>query len=142
MWTGTGSIASPEMVEYITFLAHDTGENEMKNFGSDVSGELAQLPAGPVGIVFGYEHRKRRGGYEPDAFIAAGLSSGNAASPVSGEFEVDETFLELAIPVADGLTLSASVRYSDYSSFGETTNAEIRSLTIHQMILLLSEQLC
>ncbi len=123
LWTGTGSI-TPEMVEYITFLAHDTGENEMKNFGFDVSGELAQLPAGPVGIAFGYEHRKEEGGYEPDAFIAAGLSSGNAASPVSGEFEVDETFLELAIPVADGLDLSASVRYSDYSSFGETTNAK------------------
>jgi outer membrane receptor protein involved in Fe transport len=124
LWTGSGSI-TPEMVNYITFLAHDTGENEMKNFGFDVSGELAQLPSGPIGVAFGYEHRKEEGGFEPDAFIAAGLSSGNAASPVKGEFEVDETFLELFVPVAQGLDLSASIRYSDYSSFGETTNSKL-----------------
>ena len=123
LWSGSGSI-TPEMVEYITFLAHDTGENEMKNFGFDMAGEIAQLPAGPVGLAFGYEHRKEEGSFSPDAFIAAGLSSGNAASPVQGEFEVDEAYLELAIPVIDNLDLSASVRYSDYSSFGETTNAK------------------
>ena len=123
LWSGSGSI-TPEMVNYITFLAHDTGINEMKNFGLDVSGEIGNLPGGPVGIAFGYEHRKEEGGFEPDAFIAAGYSSGNAASPVSGEFEVDETYLELAIPVVEGLDLSAAIRYSDYSTFGETTNAK------------------
>ena len=65
-------------------------------------------------MAIGFEHRKEEGGFEPDAFIAAGLSSGNAASPVSGEFEVDELYAELAIPVVQGLDLSASVRYSDY----------------------------
>ena len=123
LWSGSGSITT-DMVNYITFLAHDTGENEMKNFGFDFSGEIAQLSSGPVGIAIGYEHRKEEGGFEPDAFIAAGLSSGNAASPVKGEFEVDEAYLELASPLADGLDLSASLRYSDYSSFGETTNAK------------------
>ena len=98
LWSGDGSI-TPEMVDYITFQAHDTGRNEMKSYGFDVVGELGALAAGPVGVAFGYEFREEKGGFEPDAFIAAGLSSGNAASPVAGEYEVDEWYVELAVPI-------------------------------------------
>ena len=113
------------MVDYITFQAHDTGRNEMKSYGFDVVGELGALAAGPVGVAFGYEFREEKGGFSPDAFIAAGLSSGNAASPVSGEYEVDEWYVELAVPIIEGLDLSLASRYSDYSSFGDTTNSKV-----------------
>ena len=124
LWSGDGSI-TPEMVDYITFHAHDTGRNEMKSYGFDVVGELGALAAGPVGVAFGYEFREEKGGFSPDAFIAAGLSSGNAASPVSGEYEVDEWYVELAVPIIEGLDLSLASRYSDYSSFGDTTNSKV-----------------
>lgn len=124
LWSGDGSI-TPEMVDYITFQAHDTGRNEMKSYGFDVVGELGALAAGPVGVAFGYEFREEKGGFEPDAFIAAGLSSGNAASPVAGEYEVDEWYVELAVPIIEGLDLSVASRYSDYSSFGDTTNSKV-----------------
>ena len=124
LWSGDGSI-TPEMVDYITFQAHDTGRNEMKSYGFDVVGELGALAAGPVGVAFGYEFREEKGGFSPDAFIAAGLSSGNAASPVSGEYEVDEWYVELAVPIIEGLDLSLASRYSDYSSFGDTTNSKV-----------------
>lgn len=124
LWGGSGSI-TPEMVDYITFEAHDTGQNEMKSFGFDVVGDLAELPAGTVGLAFGYEFREEKGFYSPDAFIAAGLSSGNAASPVSGEYDVDEWYAEIAVPIVEGLDLSAATRFSDYSSFGNTTNSKI-----------------
>ena len=88
-------------------------------------GELGALAAGPVGVAFGYEFREEKGGFSPDAFIAAGLSSGNAASPVSGEYEVDEWYVELAVPIIEGLDLSLASRYSDYSSFGDTTNSKV-----------------
>ena len=112
------------MVDYITFVAHDTGMNEMKNYGFDVTGTVMELPSGPLGLAFGIEHRKEEGKYDPDAFIAAGLSSGNASSPVAGEFEVDEGYIELAVPVTETIDLSLAVRHSDYSSFGTTTNAK------------------
>jgi len=124
LWSGSGSI-TPEMVNYITFLAHDTGRNEMKNYGFDVAGELAELPAGPVGLAFGYEYRDESGNFEPDAFIAAGLSSGNASSPVSGEFDINEWYAEVSVPIIENLELSAAARWSDYSSFGSTTNSKI-----------------
>jgi outer membrane receptor protein involved in Fe transport len=124
LWSGSGSI-TPEMVDYITFQAHDTGRNEMKSYGFDVTGELVDLPSGSVGLAFGYEFREEKGAYSPDAFIAAGLSSGNAASPVSGEYDVNEYYAEIAVPIIEGLDLSAATRYSDYSSFGDTTNSKI-----------------
>lgn len=124
LWSGSGSI-TPEMVDYITFQAHDMGKNEMKSYGFDIVGELGALPAGPVGVAFGYEFRNEEGMFSPDAFIAAGLSSGNAASPTSGGFDVDEWYAEFAIPVLDNLDLSAAVRFSDYSTFGSTTNTKI-----------------
>ena len=123
LWDGSGTITQ-EMVDYITFVAHDTGMNEMKNYGFDVSGTIMELPSGPLGLAFGIEHRKEEGKYDPDAFIAAGLSSGNASSPVAGEFEVDEGYIELAVPVTETIDLSLAVRHSDYSSFGTTTNAK------------------
>jgi len=123
LWSGSGTITK-EMVDYITFIAHDTGMNEMKNYGFDVNGILMELPAGPLGLAFGIEHRKEEGKYDPDAFIAAGLSSGNASSPIAGDFEVDEAYLELAIPVVETIDLSLAVRHSDYSTFGTTTNAK------------------
>jgi len=124
LWSGSGSI-TPEMVDYITFQAHDMGKNEMKSYGFDIVGELGALPAGPVGVAFGYEFRNEEGMFSPDAFIAAGLSSGNAASPTSGGFDVDEWYAEFAIPVLENLDLSAAVRFSDYSTFGSTTNTKI-----------------
>jgi outer membrane receptor protein involved in Fe transport len=113
------------MVDYITFQAHDVGKNEMKSYGFDVVGELGALPAGPVGVAFGYEFRDEQGMFSPDAFIAAGLSSGNASSPTSGSFDVDEWYAEFAIPVLDNLDLSAAIRFSDYSTFGSTTNTKV-----------------
>ncbi|MCH2345325.1 MAG: TonB-dependent receptor, partial [Pseudomonadales bacterium] len=94
-------------------------------YGFDVVGELGALPAGPVGVAFGYEFRDEQGMFSPDAFIAAGLSSGNAASPTSGSFEVDEWYAEFAIPVLDNLDVSAAIRFSDYSTFGNTTNTKV-----------------
>jgi hypothetical protein len=42
LWSGSGSI-TPEMVDYITFQAHDMGKNEMKSYGFDIVGELGAL---------------------------------------------------------------------------------------------------
>jgi len=124
LWSGSGSI-TPEMVKYITFEAHDTGRNKMKSYGFDIAGDLTELPAGTVGLAFGYEYRDESGAYAPDAFIAAGLSSGNASQPVSGEYDVNEWYAEVAVPIIENLELSAATRFSDYSSFGSTSNSKV-----------------
>lgn len=124
---GLGSI-SQAALDYTTFTAHDSATQESKGYYANIAGEIVQLPAGPLAFAAGYEYRKESGQFDPDAFIAAGLSTGNGASPTAGSYDLDEMYLELSIPVladlpgAQLLDFSVATRYSKYSNFGNTTN--------------------
>ncbi|ALA87565.1 TonB-dependent receptor plug domain-containing protein [Stenotrophomonas geniculata] len=124
---GMGSI-SQEALDYTSFTAHDSASLVSKGYYANISGEIVQLPAGALGFAAGYEYRKESGQFDPDAFIASGLSTGNGAAPTKGGYDLDEFFLELSIPVladlpgAKLLDFSAATRYSKYSNFGNTTN--------------------
>ena len=128
LWSGSGSI-TPAMVDAITFQGKDTGGNDMTNYGVDFTGDLFVNPQGfDVPVAFGYEHREENGFNNPDAFIAKGLSSGNADQPVSGGFEVDELYAEAVYQVHSMLAFTAATRFSDYSTFGDTTNSKVAML--------------
>ncbi|HYG06582.1 MAG TPA: TonB-dependent receptor [Stenotrophomonas sp.] len=122
-----GSI-TPEALAYTAFTAHDSSTVESKGYTANISGEIVTLPAGPLAFAAGYEYRKESGQFDPDAFIAAGLSTGNGAKPTAGSYDLDEFFVELSIPVladlpgAQLLDFSVASRYSKYSNFGNTTN--------------------
>ncbi len=124
---GLGSI-SQAALDYTTFTAHDSATQESKGYYANIAGEIVQLPAGPLAFAAGYEYRKESGQFDPDAFIASGLSTGNGASPTAGSYDLDEMYLELSIPVladlpgAQLLDFSVATRYSKYSNFGNTTN--------------------
>lgn len=125
LWSGSGSI-TPAMAQAISFQAKSSGGNQMTNYGVDFAGELFVNPQGfDVPVAFGYEHRQEDGFNFPDAFIAKGLSTGNANQPVSGGFEVDELYAEVVYKVHSMLEFSAASRYSDYSTFGNTTNSKL-----------------
>ncbi|WP_425497831.1 TonB-dependent receptor [Lysobacter arvi] len=125
----TGSI-SPEAIAYTAFTAHDSSSVVSKSYYANVSGDIVDLPAGPLAFAAGYEHRTESGQFEPDAFIAAGLSTGNGSKPTAGAYKLDEYYLELAVPVladmpgAKLLDFSLATRYSDFSNFGNTLNSK------------------
>ncbi|XFC40135.1 TonB-dependent receptor [Stenotrophomonas indicatrix] len=122
-----GSI-SQGAIDYTAFTAHDSSSLVSKGYYANISGEIVQLPAGALAFAAGYEYRKESGQFDPDAFIASGLSTGNGAKPTKGGYDLDEFFLELSIPVladlpgAKLLDFSVATRYSKYSNFGNTTN--------------------
>jgi iron complex outermembrane receptor protein len=124
---GQGSITQ-EMLDYVTFNAHDDLGTTQRNYTGNISGELFDLPAGPVGIAAGYEYRQEEGFDDPDALIAAGNTTGNARSPTSGSYSLSEIYAEFAIPIlkdaplAEDLELQFAIRSSDYDTFGNTTN--------------------
>lgn len=124
---GLGSI-SQDALDYTSFTAHDSATQISKGYYANISGEIVQLPAGALAFAAGYEYRKESGQFDPDAFIASGLSTGNGASPTKGAYDLDEMFLELSIPVladlpgAKLLDFSVATRYSKFSNFGNTTN--------------------
>lgn len=128
-WAGSGSITQ-EMLNYISFTAHDNGGNDMKNLTAQITGELFEMPAGTVGVALGYEMREESGFTSPDALIVTGATSGNASQPTNGEYDVSEFFAEVAIPLVSGapfaesLDLNLALRHSDYSTFGQTTKGK------------------
>ncbi|UXI68221.1 TonB-dependent receptor [Tahibacter amnicola] len=127
---GPGSI-TPEMLNYISFIEKDTSENILEMLTANLSGDLFDLPAGSLAFATGYEHRRQEGSYTPDAIVVAGEGNGVPSLPTSGDYSVDEYYLELNIPllkdlaVAKSLELSVASRYSDYSTFGGTTNNKL-----------------
>ena len=127
---GEGSITQ-EMLDYITFTAQDELNSRLESYAANISGEVFELPAGYLAFAAGYEKRWQSGYDQPDAIIAAGITSGNARQPTSGGFSVEEAYLELAVPLlsdmpgVEQLDLELATRYSDYSNFGDTTNSKI-----------------
>ena len=121
---------TPEMLEYLTFEAHDNFGYKQKTYYANVGGDLFDLPGGPLAFSFGVEHREESGYDAPDALINAGDTTGNARTATSGSYSLDEAYLEFAIPVlsdvpgAQLLDFSVATRYSNYSNFGNTLNSK------------------
>jgi iron complex outermembrane receptor protein len=101
--------------------------NTMSVAGAQLTGTAVHLPAGPLGVSGGVEYRKESQkviqddlGLEGDLF--------NTYSPSSyANFHVKEAFAEAVVPIlkdmpfAKALEVEAAIRYSDYSSIGNTT---------------------
>jgi iron complex outermembrane receptor protein len=127
---GPGTI-TPSMLNYIQYHEHDTSHQSLGTFTANISGDLFQLPAGSLDFAAGYEYRDLYGNYQPDAVVVAGDSNGVPSKPTSGGYNVDEYYVELNAPLladmafAKHFDLSVATRYSDYSTFGNTTNSKL-----------------
>ncbi|WP_395647323.1 TonB-dependent receptor domain-containing protein [Terricaulis sp.] len=121
---GAGSI-TPAMLNYIGFVQHDSSEQNLQDYSANITGDILDMPAGPLSFAAGIEHRHTDGRFDPDPIVAAGFSSDIPAQPAQGEIEVQEIYAEFRIPlVADKpfmqeLTASIAGRAFDYSTSGE-----------------------
>ncbi|MGO4221375.1 TonB-dependent receptor [Lysobacter sp. TAF61] len=126
---GVGGI-TPEMIAFSGFTAHDEFKYTQKNYYANIGGDLFELQGGALGFSFGVEHREESGYDSPDALINSGNTTGNARRATSGSYDLDEAYLELAVPVladvpfAKLLDFSVATRYSNYSNFGDTLNSK------------------
>lgn len=109
----------------IAIRATNIIEIEQQNVVGAISGDLFELPAGPFQFAVGGEYRKQDASFRPDEFLASGNVVGfNAQPPQSGQVEVSEGFLELAVPLLKdlpgikALDLDLGYRYSDYNLAG------------------------
>ena len=122
---GTPSQAA---LDYVTYVKEAEGENKQENWEANVNGDLFDLPAGTVGFAAGYSWRKESGSYTPDQQVQNSNDVAGLQAATEGSYTVKETFGELAIPLLEGykyvqsLDASVAVRYSDYDTFGDTTN--------------------
>lgn len=123
---GAGSLTQ-EMLDFVTYTGVDTSNQSLTDVTANLSGDLFNLPAGPLGFAIGYEHREEDGSFTPDPVVAAGETADVPTSPTTGGYNVDEFYGEIVVPIlkdvalADVLNLSAAVRSSDTDLFGSET---------------------
>ncbi|MDF2177036.1 TonB-dependent receptor [Aliiglaciecola sp. CAU 1673] len=126
-----------EMVDYINFTGRDYNEAKQLDFTFNITGSLYSLPAGDLAVAAGIEYREEQGLDVPDSTINSDprvntyqTTSSSARTGTDGEYDLKEAYVEFVIPLLDGeswadkLELSLATRYSDYSTFGSTTNSK------------------
>ncbi len=139
---GPGTI-TPAMLAWIQPIVRDESENKLQLFSANITGDLFDLPAGPLSFATGYEYRKYEGNYQPDPITVAGEYNGVPSLPTAGEYDVNEVYAELDVPLladspwARKLNISLAGRYSDYSTFGGefTSKVGLRWQVVDELLL-------
>ena len=127
---GVGTI-TPAMLAFIQPVVRDRSENTLSLASANVTGALLEMPAGPLAFAAGYEYRKYEGSYQPDAITIAGEYNGVPSGATAGDYDVNEAYLEFAVPLmkdtafGKSLDLSIAGRYSDYSTFGGESTGKL-----------------
>ena len=126
---GQGGLTNNQALQnYLFQEEHATGRTETTDMQANLAGTIFTLPAGDLAFAVGLENRKEEGKFVPDALAVNGASTNLSAGPTGGGYSVDEIYAELQIPIladlpfARELSLNLASRFSDYDSFGETTN--------------------
>ena len=127
---GNGTI-TPEQVGYITFSVNWYYEYESTDFLANVSTELIDLPAGPLAFATGYEFRDEEVKQDPDENVESGRWGSDVWLGIDNQQDIHEVYGELIIPVladlpaAQTLEVNIAARYSDYSTYGDTTTGKV-----------------
>ncbi|MEK0159132.1 TonB-dependent receptor [Pseudoalteromonas piscicida] len=118
---------SAEAIEYISTVATAEHGGTQTSFGATVTGDVYELPAGPIGTAFSFEWRRDSAYEEPGTGIRKGIIFGNSGLAYSGALNVKEYAAEVIVPLvadqawAQELNLELAYRYMDYSSTGGDT---------------------
>ncbi|VXB37940.1 TonB-dependent receptor [Luteimonas sp. 9C] len=129
-YAAENSLGDPNVQAYLYKPGQALSETETRAYFANLSGTIFTLPAGDVGMAVGVEHRKESGSFSPDALAQTGDSTDLAAGPTGGSYSLDEIYAELQIPLlsdvpfAQELSINLASRYSDYDTFGDTTNSK------------------
>jgi outer membrane receptor protein involved in Fe transport len=111
---------SPECVAYVDEVGRTKTTFTQKIAQAYVSGELTELPGGPLGVVFGLESRKFRYAFDPGSLFGP-IAGFNTATPDLGTNSFLDFFGELRAPIMDNLELSLTARHSK-SDFNDIQN--------------------
>ncbi len=127
-------------IQALSAVYTDKYEYEMQSAVLALDGSLFELPAGTVQAAGGIEYRDQSGRFDTDYLTQASppffkdclLSSDTCTGDSYGSFDVTEVYGEIFVPLlanapfARSLNLTLGVRYSDYSTFGDTTNGSAK----------------
>lgn len=125
LFGGQGRPMTQEMIDYIRTEQIDSSKQTLDLFSANITGDMFNIGDRTAGFAAGFEHRKYKGEFNPDPLRQTGESQDSFAAAVSAEYDVDELYAEANFPVLSSLELSAALRYSDYSTFGDATTGKV-----------------
>jgi iron complex outermembrane receptor protein len=134
-WTSARIVAGQFNANEASFLTFDEAANTVYTqamIEGSASGDLFELPAGPIGAAVGFQLRREKINDMPGLNERSGNLWGfSAAGHTAGSDDIKEAFGELEIPVAKGLPgvesfdVQLSGRYTDYKSYGSDSTYKI-----------------
>ena len=105
---------------------------EQTSFEAYVTGDLFQLPAGPVSAVFGGLYQEDKIDDVPSQVIQDAEAWGDSTAGITtGEDTTKAAYVELGIPIIkgvpffDNLSLNLSGRYNDVDSYGQKSTYKV-----------------
>jgi len=120
--TVIGDLATQAERDYLFGVRSFDTVYEQTIVGGFVTGDIFDLPAGPVGVVLGAEWREDKIDSQPDAIASNGLFWGFFADGgAEGSKWIREVYGEISVPLIAGETLVESL---DISASGRVTDEE------------------
>ncbi len=124
LFGGQGRPFTQAMIDYIRTNQIDSSKQVLDIISANLTGDLFDIGDRSAGFAAGVEWRKYRGEFNPDPLRQTGESQDSFAAPVSADYTVRELYTEFNFPVLATLDLSAAIRFSDYSTFGNATTGK------------------
>ncbi len=109
--------------EFNSVFGHATSHNNswLNTVTVSANGQLAQLPAGPIGTAAALEWGSQGFSNRPDPAVARGVFFNTGASnPASGSRSRYAAAVEFKVPVLKGLDARIAGRYDEYSFAGRS----------------------
>jgi iron complex outermembrane receptor protein len=126
----SGGVTSAAL-DYVQNVVRRTGYTEEAIASGSITGDLgitSPFAGHSIGVAIGAEYRHEKISFTPDTYYSSRDVAGNSGGeyPINGSFNVKEVYGEVRVPLiedkwfAKSLNVEGGVRYSSYSTAGDT----------------------
>ena len=136
-------INNPNQKDALKTIAADytqTYDYTSRTAALDFAGDLFKLPAGMVQAAVGLGYNEQTSTFNTDSlteaqppdYLVCQIAQEACSSDSRGSFNVKEIYGEILVPILKdvpgfaALNLTVGTRYSDYNTFGNTTNSSVK----------------
>ncbi len=136
-------INNPDQIEALNSIAasyNTTTLSTVKSLALGFTGDTFDLPAGAVQLAVGSGYDEFFFRFDTDAltdaqppeFLSCGLAQETCSSDTRGDYNVVSVYAEALVPLlkdlpgATAVNLILGTRYSDFSTFGDTTDSSVK----------------
>ncbi|QDQ26191.1 TonB-dependent receptor [Chitinimonas arctica] len=116
---------SPAATDKLRLTLNRESKSTVQFADFQLSGDIAELPAGSLGMVVGADWRREKVNDVPDPALSSGLVLGQGATATKGSRNVSALFFELSAPITKTLELSLAGRTDRYSDFGSAFSPKL-----------------